>query len=244
MMKRLLSGVTAVGLAAGGLLVLLGGTAGAQTGGLAAFCQARLDAGAASTKIQSGDKTAQADFTAALQRVQQNAPAAVQADVATVVTAFTAQGPQKALQDPTVKAASDRTSAFVAANCGYPVVKVTATDYQFVGLPATIKAGPTVFQLTNTAPKENHEMVIVRRLPGVTDPALKIFALSDKKAAKKIDMPNAFGVNVLAPGATGLAIVPNLVPGNYIVACFQTQNGKKNGKPHYKLGMYAEFTVS
>jgi hypothetical protein len=86
-------------------------------------------------------------------------------------------------------------------------------------------------------------MVIIRRLPGVTDPAAKLLALSDKKVAKKLDVASAFGVNAVGPGQTGFAIT-TITPGNYIVACFQPQNGKKKGKPHFVLGMVAEFVVS
>jgi hypothetical protein len=45
------------------------------------------------------------------------------------------------------------------------------------------------------------------------------------------------------PGATGYAPI-NLQPGTYGYACFFPQGGKKNGKPHYALGMEGTFTVS
>jgi hypothetical protein len=232
-----------IGLAVTGALVVVpSGDAFAQAApSTPVFCQGRVDAGTAANRLFNGEKAAQADFDAAVVRIQQNAPAAAQADVAILAAAFKAKGVQKAFQDPTVNAAGERLDAFVAANCGYPIVKATAIDYQFTGLPATIKAGVTVFQLTNGAPKEHHEMAIIRRKPGVTDPAAKLLALSDKKIAKKVDFVD--GTDETSPGQTNYAIT-TLTPGSYIVACFLSQNGKKNGKPHFKLGMVAEFVVS
>ena len=40
----------------------------------------------------------------------------------------------------------------------------------------------------------------------------------------------------------GTALLATLEP--YIYACFFPEGGKKNGKPHYKLGMEGSFTVS
>ncbi len=45
------------------------------------------------------------------------------------------------------------------------------------------------------------------------------------------------------PGDSGYFPM-NLTPGKYIYACFLPEGGKKNGKPHYKLGMEGSFTVS
>jgi uncharacterized cupredoxin-like copper-binding protein len=235
-------GLVIIAVAIAGVLTVPGGTAFAQVPATtAAFCQGRVDAGAAANLIFNGDKTAQATFAAALVRIQANAPAAAQADVAILVAAFKAKGVQHAFDDPAVQAAGDRLDAFIAANCGYQVVKATAIDYQFTGIPATLKAGPTVFSLTNGAPKEHHEMVLIRRKPGVTDAAAKLLALSQKKLAQKADFVD--GTNETSPGQTSYAIT-TLTPGQYIVACFLPQNGKKKGKPHFLLGMVGEFAVS
>ena len=45
------------------------------------------------------------------------------------------------------------------------------------------------------------------------------------------------------PGASGYFPI-NLTPGKYIYACFFPQGGKKDGKPHFLLGMEGSFTVS
>ena len=118
---------------------------------------------------------------------------------------------------------------------------MTAADYQFNGLPTTLKAGATVFQLTDSAPLEHHEMVIFRRKPGVTDKATKFLGLSQKQALKKLEPVDSAGET--SPGQTSYAIT-NLTPGQYIATCFLTQGGKKKGKGHYQLGMITEFTVS
>ena len=36
----------------------------------------------------------------------------------------------------------------------------------------------------------------------------------------------------------------NLTPGKYVYVCYFPEGGKKNGKPHFLLGMDGEFTVS
>jgi hypothetical protein len=81
--------------------------------------------------------------------------------------------------------------------------------------------------------------VIARRKPGVTDPATTLLALPEKKALKKIDFVD--GTDSIKPGETQY-VVTTLQSVQYLVACFMNQGGKKNGKPHWKLGMYGEFT--
>jgi hypothetical protein len=38
-------------------------------------------------------------------------------------------------------------------------------------------------------------------------------------------------------------IITKLDPGQYIAVCFMPKGGKKNGTPHWKLGMVSEFAV-
>ena len=44
-------------------------------------------------------------------------------------------------------------------------------------------------------------------------------------------------------GASGYAPI-NLTPGKYAYMCFFPEGGKKNGKPHFMLGMEGTVTVS
>ena len=70
----------------------------------------------------------------------------------------------------------------------------------------------------------------------------KILAMPQKKAGKFVDYSNAAFMEA-EPGASGYAPL-NLTPGKYIYACFFPEGGKKNGKPHFLLGMSGSFTVS
>ena len=45
------------------------------------------------------------------------------------------------------------------------------------------------------------------------------------------------------PGDSGYFPM-SLTPGKYIYACFFPEGGKKNGAPHFKLGMEGSFSVS
>ena len=133
--------------------------------------------------------------------------------------------------------------AFIYDNCPGNKVAVTAIDYEFQGLPAVLPAGPTNFKMTNSAPKENHEMGIVPlTAAGQAIAPEKLFAMPDKKASKYADFSRATGMFAPA-GATGYTIA-TLEPGTYVYACFLPIGGKKDGAPHFTKGMYGTFTVS
>ena len=71
-------------------------------------------------------------------------------------------------------------------NCPGAKVPVTAIDYEFEGLPATpARQEPTKFELTNTAPKEDHELIVFKlNADGEkVDPA-KLVAMPQGKAAR------------------------------------------------------------
>ena len=70
----------------------------------------------------------------------------------------------------------------------------------------------------------------------------KVLALPDKKAGKYIDYKNAAFMQA-EPGAAGYAPI-NLTPGKYAYMDFFPEGGKKNGKPHFMLGMEGTVTVS
>jgi hypothetical protein len=240
-MRRLLASTLVAGLAAAGVLVAGVGTAGAQTGDVPAFCQARLDVERAIGQLFAGEKAAEGALQTALTNLQAAAPPAVSDAVRTVLEAVARRGPEKAFNRPEVAAAGAAVDRFVAESCGFQTVAVTGLDYEFTGIPTTLPAGPTVFAFTNTAPGEEHEMVLIRRNPGTTEPATKLLALSQKKLVKKVEFVT--GAGPVGRDETAYALA-ELEPGRYVVACFVPQAGKKNGKPHFKLGMVSEFTVA
>ena len=229
-MRRILALIVATGLAAS--VVALAGPAGAQTGDLAAFCAAREEANSAQTKAEN---------TAVIQKVYDAAPAAAIPAITAIRDGFAKKG-QKFFNSDDGLAALAQLDSYVYDNCPGVKVPITAIDYEFDGVPATLAAGATNFKLTNNAPKENHEMAIIKVLPaGESIDPLKILALPDKKAGKYVDFSKS-AFMFAPPGQSGYTPL-TLEPGKYIYACFLPQGGKKDGKPHFTLGMNGSFTV-
>ncbi len=233
-MRRTLSLLVAGAIAAS-LCVVLSGPASAQTGNLAEFCAARvaLDAAFSQGKPQQ---------LAAFERIVANAPAAVAPAVTEIRDTFKKKG-QKAFDSEALAPALATADSYVYENCPGAKVPVTAIDYKFQGMPATLKPGLTNFKLTNNAPKEFHEMGIVKlTAAGAAMDPEALLALPEKKQEKLLDFSKATGM-FAPPGQSGYTIA-NLEPGQYIYACFVPVGGKKKGAPHFAEGMYGTFTVS
>lgn len=226
---RALAGAVVIAMTAGALAT----AAAAQTEDLTAWCQARVDAEAA---FGSGDQDA---ITAALEAFAAAAPAAVAADTTTVADLLAKKG-EKAFASKKFVQAIERVDAYVVENCGYPVVEVSAIDYELDGVPPTVAPGITVFHLTNDAPKEEHEIVIFRVNDGVKTPAKKLLSLPEKKIQKLVQF---VGATDASPSSSS-ASVTNLEPGRYVYGCFVPVGGKKKGAPHFTKGMFGEFEVA
>ncbi len=69
---------------------------------------------------------------------------------------------------------------YMIANCGYPVIDVTAQEYAFVGIPEEIAAGPTIFNITNEG-EQVHEMIVFRISDDVDLPVQEILQLPDEE---------------------------------------------------------------
>ncbi|MBM3659588.1 MAG: hypothetical protein FJW95_08805 [Actinobacteria bacterium] len=233
-MRRFLSLLVAGGLAASACVVLAA-PAGAQTGSLAEFCSARVELNAAFSQEK-------AQSLAQLDRMVTNAPAAVAPAITEIRDAFKKKGP-KAFDSEELAPALATADSFIYETCPGTKVPVTAIDYEFQGVPATLKAGPTNFKLTNAAPKEFHEMGIVKMTAAgaAMDPE-KLLALPEKKQEKLLDFSSSFGM-FAPPGEAGYTLA-NLEPGEYLYACFIPVGSKKKGAPHFTEGMYGTFTVS
>ncbi|MFN2588512.1 MAG: hypothetical protein ABR613_10405 [Actinomycetota bacterium] len=134
--------------------------------------------------------------------------------------------------------------AWVADNCGFESVDVTAVDYAFEGVPETLPSGFVTFGFTNGG-DEVHEMIMVR----YKDASLTIddlMKLSDKEAEEKLVF---LGASFGPPGAEDTE-TKELVPGKYALVCFvpvgstsEKAAEKADGPPHVARGMSAEFTV-
>jgi hypothetical protein len=247
-------------------------------GGFAAFAPSIASA---SAPADSGDYCSahlalEAAFSAgdpaAIGPAVEAASAAAPAEIAEALGTAIANAPTDGPPSPEFNDAYGQVVDWVADNCGFNVVDALATEYEFGGIPAELPAGPTVIRLTNDG-EEVHELLLVSRLEGTTEPAAELFTLPEEEQFSKI----AFVGGTLAfPGESG-AIVADLMPGEYIAVCFlpvgatpemveqmmaSGEGGPEGSGPagtemamegtapmgtepaqHYQEGMIVEFTV-
>jgi len=145
---------------------------------------------------------------------------------------------------PEVDAASDETHAFDLKSCGWNKVDVTAKDYAFQGLPATVDAGKTSFEFANSG-TEMHEMVVIRKNDDTTESFDELLALPQDEAEKKTTVAGS----VFAPPGQDDYAVADLKAGEYIALCFipegsKDENTEGQGPPHFTKGMRMEFSVA
>ncbi|MFO7591720.1 MAG: hypothetical protein R6X23_12645 [Acidimicrobiia bacterium] len=217
------------GLAAG----LLAGTASvsaAQAGDLDAFCAKRVELNSVQKKKL---------LLAGLGEMVDFAPPEILPALTDLRDAFAEEGFGAFETETEAVAALDE---FVYDNCPGAKVEITAVDYEYLDAPETLAPGLTNVKLINDAPKEDHEIGIVRLRPEAEGRDIeKLLALSDKKAEKFVDLES--GAGTFAPaGAAGYTLI-ELEPGTYVYACFIPVGGKKKGEPHWTEGMYGTFTV-
>jgi hypothetical protein len=217
---------------------------GAAQGDTQAFCQARLDA---ETAILAEDEEA---ARAALDRLETTAPPEVADAAATLADLLARRGPA-AFETKKGGKAADAIDEFVVASCGFPVLEVSAIDYEYQGVPRSLSPGPHVIRFTNDAPKEHHEMVLLRLEPGVEIAPKKLLALPEKKLARQADFVGA----AFAPPGKHDEMVVSLEPGRYVYGCFievGTTSGSEEehedehggaADPHWKEGMYGQLEV-
>lgn len=235
-----------------GLTVVSTGQAGAANLGRgSAFCKAAdaiVNAALPATpddqsKYTAADKAVNKAYAGVLVKsidiMVKDAPPEIKADLSAQRTM--AAGIVKTGIDPEGAAPglgpSSKVADVVGKSCGYGSVAVTAADYKFSGLGASLKSGVTTLTLKNASKGEVHHMVLLRRQPSQKDPVLKV-----------LSSPEPFGVDFLGfvgdnkPGETKSSIL-NLTPGTYIFSCFIPVGGAPTGAPHFTKGMYGEFTV-
>ena len=225
-----------------GALVLIGAFLALPLGGeasgqdvpdLDSFCRTR-----ASLEALFGTDDKQAVETA-LTTLETDAPPEVAANAKVVAEQLLKKG-EDAFGSKKFRTALDAVNDYSLANCPLNKIAVTAVDYSFEGIPANIPPGPTAFTFTNGASDEEHEIVIFRVKPKVTLSATKLLALSEKQLGKQVEFVSASNAK---PGDSAVGFA-NLEPGRYLASCFIPVGGKQGGKPHWREGMYAEFTVT
>lgn len=134
---------------------------------------------------------------------------------------------------------------------GGSIVRVTAQDYHFEGLPASVPAG-TSLEMYN-AGVEVHELLVVRKNDGVTETWEELLALPEEEAMAKVSIlgPLMAATEQLAEGTITLE-----QEGEYLAICFIPQGMTEmpdpdadpatlpDGLPHFMLGMVSEFVVT
>ena len=233
-MRRFIQLLVASALMAATVVAFSGtGQAQSGTGDLAALCAGRIEANGVEGKAEN---------VAVLTKMAAAAPPAISTPMNELLALIKDKG-QKGFESKEGAALLATLEPYIYENCPGTKVPVTAIDYEYQGMPATLSAGVTKFKMTNAAPKEGHMMAVFKVRPGNESMDIdKILAMPQKKAGKLVDFSDAAFMEA-EPGASGYAPI-NLTPGKYIYACFFPEGGKKNGKPHFLLGMSGSFTVS
>jgi len=198
--------LTAAAITAGAAVVFTAGSATAsappEAGG--DYCAAHLEAEAA---FASGDPGLIGPAAEALNAA---APEEISEAVGMALENADA-GPSS----PEFTQAYNQMVEYVKENCGFNAVDVLATEYEFGGIPPEMPSGPTVFSLTNNG-QEVHELVLLMRNEGVTEPVEEILALPEEEALNMVTFVNA---TLAFPGETG-HVVADLAAGEYIAVCF------------------------
>jgi hypothetical protein len=229
---RRFSHLLVAGAAIAGSLAFLAVPAIAQTADLPAFCDARM---------RADDEQSKKETRAVLDEMVAAAPDAVRGSMTDLRDLFAKKG-NRAFESKRGSDLLAEIEPYVYDNCPGQKVAVTALDYAFQGVPATLPAGVTKFRLSNTAPEEQHEIAIVKVLLRAEnrDPT-DILGRPDKKLGKFVDFSNASGA-FAPPGETGYTVM-ELEPGKYLYACFVPVDGERGAKAHWERGMYGTFVV-
>ena len=231
-MRRIVLFLTAASLTVG-LYAAFASPSGAQTGDANAFCAARLE---------GNDAHGKAANLAIMNKALAAAPASVLPQITALRDAYQKKG-DKLFNAPVGIQLITAVDSWVYDNCPGTKVAVTAIDYEYQGVPATLKAGPTNFKMTNAAPKESHMMAITKLTPAAQGQDLtKLLALPEKKQGKYFDDSSQAFMEA-RPGQVAYTPI-DLQPGTYAYACFFPVGGKNSGAPHFTKGMYGTFTVS
>jgi hypothetical protein len=126
-----------------------------------------------------------------------------------------------------------------------PEMTVTATDYAYTGMPASIGAGIVKVTFVNKGAVA-HELVFLK-VSDNSKTAAAFAALSG--AFEGGPLPADFlavnGVHDTAPATTTVSEL-NLTPGQYIALCGDSGvvGSSADGKPHFMRGMFAKITVT
>ena len=136
------------------------------------------------------------------------------------------------------------TIAWAGDNCDVETLDVSATDYEYDGVPDELSTGYHVVDFSNEG-QEQHEMFAFRINDGATESVEELFELPEEEIFSKITPVNA----VFAVPGESETVSWNLTDsGNYAVVCFipvgSVGETEGDGPPHFTEGMVHEFTVT
>lgn len=280
-----------IAVACGGDEGVQGGDAPEQTPtaaaiDLAAFCDAAIQAEAlfqAGPELdEQGNPTEEGvqQFSEQLQSLlddlEQNAPEEVSSEVDSIVQDVRQsldQEDRSATQTREFFQADAAVDDYVFENCELgSTQEITAVNYAFEDVPATLSAGQVGIRLDNQG-TEVHEAVIFRINDDVEMSIEELLELPEEEAEA---MAEFRAVAFAGPGSTGSAVV-DLKAGRYALVCFipvgttsmealfagpegaegesptagespaeaATEGGPgEEGPPHFTRGMFTEFEVS
>ena len=124
-------------------------------------------------------------------------------------------------------------------------VTITANDYSYSGVPATMTAGIVDVNFVNKG-TVNHEMAFLK-VTDNTDTKAIFASLGNVLNGKAFpaDFLAVNGVHDTDPGKTTSSQF-NLTPGNWIALCTDTGivGSTKDGEPHFMRGMYKQIKVT
>jgi hypothetical protein len=182
-----------------------------------------------------------------LDQLTVGSPEEVADDVATIDSAVRAsfETGEDPFSDPVVLEADRTIDRFMAENCGYEMVTVTALEYAFEGVPTSLPATTVGFEFDNQG-NEVHEMIVMRINDDVDATVEELLELPEEEAMSKTRF---MGAAFAPPGASDITFI-DLVPGRYVMLCFvpvgtlSIENGPPpEGPPHVMHGMVHGFEV-
>jgi len=112
---------------------------------------------------------------------------------------------------------------------------ITLRDFSFV-MPASVKAGQQVWQITNEGPQP-HEIMLVKLADGKTMDDIQAY-MQEPHGTPPFSQIGGF--QAINPGATGWLNL-DLTPGEYLALCHIPDPA--SGKAHEELGMVMPFSV-
>ena len=161
-------------------------------------------------------------------------------------------------------AAVTTTTEPAAKEPGEETVAITAVNYAFEGVPATMPAGSTL-TLANDAVDELHELAAMRINDDADISVEELLALPEEQLGQYLAPGPPAAVLVAPPGEEGFPVVGDgtiTEPGRYALVCFiptgadpaeylaaaeAAEEGAPprvaGGPPHFTHGMFAELTV-